>query len=355
AHPSVCWGRRRTWQKALVAHKKGSAERKMEMRRAKSVKGRECMWIDRVVLGCGQPVMGWLRRVTTGRKRTWTERQEKTGNVARLALLHISYGYFLNAFKFTEGETPLKEKGSGEPATPISLETDEAASLLLLLSLPPLLSSPLPIPPPPSSLSAGRDEPNARQLFLMCTGGGWMGEDEVILSWGEERELRRELVVVVIEKEGGEVSSMDFMAMKRSQLYGMANNPYSTPQQPGGGPYPPSQPYTSPPPHRYPIGMQGRGQMMGGMQYPQQQVLYITLHPPFPRPSLCLSLIQGQLIPEVSRASRCMRRGEERATEIWKREVFRDGEHRHLGERERDTMTSTGMLPLLLPPSFPYV
>ncbi|XP_031703089.1 AT-rich interactive domain-containing protein 1B isoform X4 [Anarrhichthys ocellatus] len=69
-----------------------------------------------------------------------------------------------------------------------------------------------------------------------------------------------------------QVSSMDFMAMKRSQLYGMANNPYSTPQQPGGGPYPPSQPYTSPPPHRYPMSMQGRGQMgMGGMQYPQQQ------------------------------------------------------------------------------------
>lgn len=69
-----------------------------------------------------------------------------------------------------------------------------------------------------------------------------------------------------------QVSSMDFMAMKRSQLYGMANNPYSTPQQPGGGPYPPSQPYTSPPPHRYPMSLQGRGQMgMGGMQYPQQQ------------------------------------------------------------------------------------
>ncbi|XP_071353684.1 AT-rich interactive domain-containing protein 1B-like isoform X4 [Trachinotus anak] len=69
-----------------------------------------------------------------------------------------------------------------------------------------------------------------------------------------------------------QVSSMDFMALKRSQLYGMANNPYSAPQQPGGGPYPPSQPYTSPPPHRYPMSMQGRGQMsMGGMQYPQQQ------------------------------------------------------------------------------------
>lgn len=72
--------------------------------------------------------------------------------------------------------------------------------------------------------------------------------------------------------------SMDFMAMKRSQLYSMANNPYSTPQQPGGGPYPPSQPYTSPPPHRYPMSMQGRGQMgMGGMQYPQQQVCQQTL------------------------------------------------------------------------------
>ncbi|KAM9708114.1 AT-rich interactive domain-containing protein 1B isoform 2-T2 [Menidia menidia] len=70
-----------------------------------------------------------------------------------------------------------------------------------------------------------------------------------------------------------QVPSMDFMAMKRSQLYGMANNPYSTPQQPAAGPYPPSQPYTSPPPHRYPMGMQGRSQMgMGGMQYPQQQV-----------------------------------------------------------------------------------
>lgn len=74
-----------------------------------------------------------------------------------------------------------------------------------------------------------------------------------------------------------QVSSMDFMAMKRSQLYSMANNPYSSPQQPGGGPYPPTQPYTSPPPQRYPMSMQGRGQMgMGGMQYPQQQVCQQT-------------------------------------------------------------------------------
>ncbi|XP_061552419.1 AT-rich interactive domain-containing protein 1B isoform X1 [Phycodurus eques] len=70
-----------------------------------------------------------------------------------------------------------------------------------------------------------------------------------------------------------QVSSMDFMAMKRSQLYGMANNPYSGPQQPGGGPYPPSQPYTPPPSHRYPMSMQARSQMgMGSMQFPQQQV-----------------------------------------------------------------------------------
>lgn len=64
---------------------------------------------------------------------------------------------------------------------------------------------------------------------------------------------------------------MDPMAMKRSQLYGMSNNPYSQQQQ-QGAPYP-GQPYGSPSPHRYPIGMPGRGQMgMGGMQYPQQQV-----------------------------------------------------------------------------------
>lgn len=41
-----------------------------------------------------------------------------------------------------------KEKGWGDPATPISLETDEAASLLLLL--PPFPSSLFSsIPPPP--------------------------------------------------------------------------------------------------------------------------------------------------------------------------------------------------------------
>lgn len=62
---------------------------------------------------------------------------------------------------------------------------------------------------------------------------------------------------------------MDPMAMKRSQLYGMSNNPYSQQQ---GAPYS-AQPYGSPSPHRYPMGMPSRGQMgMGGMQYPQQQV-----------------------------------------------------------------------------------
>lgn len=61
---------------------------------------------------------------------------------------------------------------------------------------------------------------------------------------------------------------MDPMVMKRSQMYGMGNSPYSQP----GGNYP-GQPYGSPTSHRYPMGMQGRGQVsMGGMQYPQQQV-----------------------------------------------------------------------------------
>uniref|UniRef100_A0A671L2E2 AT-rich interactive domain-containing protein 1B-like n=1 Tax=Sinocyclocheilus anshuiensis TaxID=1608454 RepID=A0A671L2E2_9TELE len=64
-----------------------------------------------------------------------------------------------------------------------------------------------------------------------------------------------------------QVAPMDPMAMKRSQMYGMGNSPYSQP----AGTYP-GQPYGSPTPHRYPMGMQGRGQVgMGGMQYPQQQ------------------------------------------------------------------------------------
>nr|XP_055041388.1 AT-rich interactive domain-containing protein 1B isoform X3 [Misgurnus anguillicaudatus] len=64
-----------------------------------------------------------------------------------------------------------------------------------------------------------------------------------------------------------QVAPMDPMAMKRSQMYGMGNSAYSQP----GGAYP-GQPYGSPTSHRYPMGMQGRGQVgMGGMQYPQQQ------------------------------------------------------------------------------------
>lgn len=59
------------------------------------------------------------------------------------------------------------------------------------------------------------------------------------------------------------------MVIKRSQIYGMSNDPYSQQQ---GAPYS-GQPYGLQSPHRYPLGMPSRGQMgMGGMQYPQQQV-----------------------------------------------------------------------------------
>ncbi|KAM4633553.1 AT-rich interactive domain-containing protein 1B isoform 4-T4 [Polymixia lowei] len=74
-----------------------------------------------------------------------------------------------------------------------------------------------------------------------------------------------------------QVAPMDAMAMKRSQLYGMSNNPYSIQQQ--GVPYP-GQPYSAPSPHRYPMGMPGRGQMtMGGMQYPQQMASQYSQQP----------------------------------------------------------------------------
>lgn len=46
-----------------------------------------------------------------------------------------------------------KEKGSGDPATSISLETDEAAARLLLLLLLPFLSSLLLHSPPPPSVN----------------------------------------------------------------------------------------------------------------------------------------------------------------------------------------------------------
>ncbi|XP_041034668.1 AT-rich interactive domain-containing protein 1B isoform X2 [Carcharodon carcharias] len=66
------------------------------------------------------------------------------------------------------------------------------------------------------------------------------------------------------------------MGMKRPQLYGMNNNPYSQQQhqqqQQQSGPYP-GQSYGPPTPQHYPMSMQGRNQSsMGGMQYPQQQM-----------------------------------------------------------------------------------
>lgn len=64
---------------------------------------------------------------------------------------------------------------------------------------------------------------------------------------------------------------MDAMAMKRSQLYSMANSPYPQQQQQSGAAYT-GQAYGTTSPHRYPIGMQGRGQAGMGMQYPHQQV-----------------------------------------------------------------------------------
>ncbi|XP_062857799.1 AT-rich interactive domain-containing protein 1B isoform X2 [Trichomycterus rosablanca] len=69
-----------------------------------------------------------------------------------------------------------------------------------------------------------------------------------------------------------QVAPMDAMAMKRSQLYGMANSPYSQQQQqqqPSGA-YS-SQSYGTSSPHRYPMGLQGRDQAGMGMQYPHQQ------------------------------------------------------------------------------------
>ncbi|XP_018118573.1 AT-rich interactive domain-containing protein 1B isoform X3 [Xenopus laevis] len=64
-------------------------------------------------------------------------------------------------------------------------------------------------------------------------------------------------------------SPMDPMTMKRPQIYGMGNTPYSQTQQ--SSPFP-GQAYGPPGPQRYPIGIQGRTQgAIGGMQYPQQQ------------------------------------------------------------------------------------
>lgn len=82
-------------------------------------------------------------------------------------------------------------------------------------------------------------------------------------------------VILITETLSPQVAPMDAMAMKRSQLYSMANSPYSQQQQqqpqPGGA-YS-GQPYGAPAPHRYPMGMQGRGQVgMGALQYHHQQV-----------------------------------------------------------------------------------
>ncbi|KAF7652436.1 hypothetical protein LDENG_00096740 [Lucifuga dentata] len=66
-----------------------------------------------------------------------------------------------------------------------------------------------------------------------------------------------------------QVTPMDPMSMKHTQIYGMGNKLYSQQQ---GATYP-GQPYGSPSPHRYPMEMPGRGQMgVEGMQYPQQQM-----------------------------------------------------------------------------------
>lgn len=62
----------------------------------------------------------------------------------------------------------------------------------------------------------------------------------------------------------------------------------------------------------------------------QLRVLYITP----PCPSLFLSPLQGQLIPEVSRALQCMRRGRSERKRN-QRGALRDSEHRHLGGGER--------------------
>ncbi|KAF7231104.1 AT-rich interactive domain-containing protein 1B isoform X1 [Nothobranchius furzeri] len=66
-----------------------------------------------------------------------------------------------------------------------------------------------------------------------------------------------------------QVSPMDPTVMKRSQLYGTSNPPYNQQQ---GPPYS-GQPYGSSFPRGYQLGMSSRGQaVMGGVQYPQQQM-----------------------------------------------------------------------------------
>ncbi|KAJ8387810.1 hypothetical protein AAFF_G00149590 [Aldrovandia affinis] len=111
-----------------------------------------------------------------------------------------------------------------------------------------------------------------------------------------------------------QVGPMEFVAMKRSQLYGMGSSAY--PHQQGGA-YS-TQPYGSPTPHRYPMGTQGRGQMgMGGMQqqmpsqfgqqgqppyFAQQQQPATPTQPPYLQPRPLPTAVghgPGQLIQEM--------------------------------------------------------
>ncbi|XP_051500758.1 AT-rich interactive domain-containing protein 1B-like isoform X3 [Myxocyprinus asiaticus] len=86
-------------------------------------------------------------------------------------------------------------------------------------------------------------------------------------SWGAQQRNHPAMSPGNNGNTRAQVAPMDPMAMKRSQMYAMSNSPYSQP----GGAYA-GQSYGSPAPHRYPMGMQGRGQVgIGGMQYPQQQ------------------------------------------------------------------------------------
>ncbi|XP_051510620.1 AT-rich interactive domain-containing protein 1B isoform X2 [Myxocyprinus asiaticus] len=81
-------------------------------------------------------------------------------------------------------------------------------------------------------------------------------------SWGAQQRNHPAMSPGNNGNSRAQVSPMDLMAMKRSQMYAMSSSPYSYP----------GQPYGSPAPQRYPMGMQGRGQVgMGGMQHPQQQ------------------------------------------------------------------------------------
>lgn len=59
--------------------------------------------------------------------------------VSHVLFCHWGFSLFFLSLTLLQLSVLAKEKGSDDPATPISLETDEAASLLLLL---PLLSSP---------------------------------------------------------------------------------------------------------------------------------------------------------------------------------------------------------------------